>query len=380
MRRGVPLSVVLFLVALSIDAQPGPPSGPPQQSQVLISGTVADYSYPIPRLMIVGSKFGTTIPVVTLNGVALNVVTYTTTSIAAELPMAPLLLPGSYLLHVSFGSAANLQDSFDCTLGAAGPPGPAGPQGLPGPAGETGPAGPQGLPGPAGATGPAGPQGLVGPQGDVGAVGAIGMQWMGSWSPASTYGLRDAVSYKGAAYISAQPGNLGNAPDTSVEWNLLVAGTNAPTGVVQAFAGTTAPPGYLMCDGAAVSRSAYAVLFSVIGTTYGAGDGVTTFRLPDLRGRVPMGAGQGSGLSARSAGQTLGEERHTLTIGEMPSHQHDSVLAADSQALFGQGYWKLAVFGSFWGNFQTALSGPTGDNQPHNVIQPSLVMNYIIKD
>lgn len=135
-----------------------------------------------------------------------------------------------------------------------------------------------------------------------------------------------------------------------------------------------------MCDGSAVSRLSYSVLFSVIGTTYGAGDGVSTFNLPDLRGRVAMGSGQGTGLSLRSVGERLGEERHTLTAGEMPRHQHDSVLAADSQAIFGLDYFKRAVFGSFWGDFQTALSGPAGDNQPHNVIQPSLVMNYIIKN
>lgn len=90
-----------------------------------------------------------------------------------------------------------------------------------------------------------------------------------------------------------------------------------PTGVVQVFAGTTTPDGWLFCDGSAVSRVTYAALFSVIGTTYGAGDGVNTFNLPDLVDRVAVGSG-----SAYAIGSKGGEATHTLTTEEMATHNH----------------------------------------------------------
>lgn len=102
------------------------------------------------------------------------------------------------------------------------------------------------------------------------------------------------------------------APDL-VEW--LV-----PTGAIMPYAASTPPTGWLLCDGSAVSRTAYARLFAVIGTTYGAGDGSTTFNLPNLRGRFPVGL-DGSADFA-TLGQTGGERAHTLTTGELPAHGH----------------------------------------------------------
>ena len=95
-------------------------------------------------------------------------------------------------------------------------------------------------------------------------------------------------------------------------------------GLVFAFAGSVAPTGTLLCDGSAVSRTTYAALFAAIGTTWGVGDGSTTFNLPDLRGRAPIGAGQGSGLTNRTLGGTGGAETHTLTAAESgaPAHSH----------------------------------------------------------
>lgn len=84
------------------------------------------------------------------------------------------------------------------------------------------------------------------------------------------------------------------------------------------FAGTAAPEGYLMCDGAAVSRTTYATLFAVIGTTFGAGDGSTTFNVPDLSGRVPLGVS-----SSHLLGSTGGSETVTLTEQELPAHVHE---------------------------------------------------------
>jgi microcystin-dependent protein len=108
---------------------------------------------------------------------------------------------------------------------------------------------------------------------------------------------------------------------------VVSTGTDAglPAGSVQAYAGAAAPTGWLLCDGSAVSRSTYARLFVAIGTTWGVGDGSTTFNLPDLRGRVPVGAGAGAGLTARTLAETSGTETHTGVTAHThagPSHTH----------------------------------------------------------
>ncbi|MCW8141831.1 MAG: tail fiber protein [Planctomycetota bacterium] len=96
-----------------------------------------------------------------------------------------------------------------------------------------------------------------------------------------------------------------------------------PTGALVDFAGTVAPSGYLACDGTAVSRTTYSNLFAVIGTTWGAGDGSTTFNLPDFRRRVAVGSGgTGSGTLGNAIGNTGGAETHTLTTTEIPGHNH----------------------------------------------------------
>lgn len=113
-------------------------------------------------------------------------------------------------------------------------------------------------------------------------------------------------------------------------------GALVPTGAITAFAGSTAPAGWLMCAGQAVSRSAYANLYVAIGTAYGAGNGSTTFNLPDLRGRVAFGLDNMGGTDAGrlSATNTLGgtggaqtktgtTDSYTLTVADIPAHSHD---------------------------------------------------------
>lgn len=84
------------------------------------------------------------------------------------------------------------------------------------------------------------------------------------------------------------------------------------------YAGSVAPSGFLMCDGSVVSRTDYADLFAAIGTTYGSGDGSTTFGLPDLSGRIPIGVS-----STHALASTGGEENHTLLSNELPEHLHE---------------------------------------------------------
>lgn len=104
--------------------------------------------------------------------------------------------------------------------------------------------------------------------------------------------------------------------------------SSSPTGALTAYAGSEAPTGWLLCYGQAVSRATYAALYSVIGTTYGSGDGSTTFNIPDLRGRAPvaldnMGGTDANRLSVTNTlGGTGGEEKHLLIVSEMPSHTH----------------------------------------------------------
>ena len=102
-----------------------------------------------------------------------------------------------------------------------------------------------------------------------------------------------------------------------------------PTGLLSPFAGSTAPISWLLCDGLAVSRSTYAVLFGVISTTYGVGDGSTTFNIPDLRGRSPIGVndsgldnGENGSYSTRTLAATVGAETHSLSGAELAAHTH----------------------------------------------------------
>ena len=103
-----------------------------------------------------------------------------------------------------------------------------------------------------------------------------------------------------------------------------------PIGVIRLFAGSTAPNGWLICNGDAVSRSAYGDLFKIIGTTYGVGNSNTTFTLPDMRGRCPIGVGTGASLTARTLGSNVGAETATLAEANLPSHTHTATVGTQS--------------------------------------------------
>ncbi len=145
-----------------------------------------------------------------------------------------------------------------------------------------------------------------------------------------------------------------------------------PVGVMLPFGGSSAPVGYLLCDGAEVSRTTYARLFAVIGTTYGPGDGSATFNLPNLKGKMPVGL-DGAQAEFDVLGETGGERAHTLTVGEIPSHTHEQ--ADGVAATFGSG----SASGSAGSATPKYTTGAEGGGQPHNNLPPYLVVNYIIK-
>lgn len=199
----------------------------------------------------------------------------------------------------------------------------------------------------------------------------------------------------------------------------------APVGSVHMFAAGQAPQGYMFCQGQAVSRVTYSALFAAIGTVHGTGDGSTTFNLPDLQGRVPVGkkadnTGTFGSLNNKNASTT---ETHTLTIPELPSHTHTQnshnhtqnshnhtqnshyhgvrggYMAPTAQSGFtattaaGGGTYYFAYANPAYTNSNTASNNPfTALNQPatatnqntggggaHNNLQPYNTVNYIIK-
>jgi microcystin-dependent protein len=156
-------------------------------------------------------------------------------------------------------------------------------------------------------------------------------------------------------------------------------------GELRMFGGNFAPAGWALCDGQVLSIASNSALYGVIGTAFG-GDGVTTFALPDLRGRVPLQPGQGVGLSNRSLGEAAGVETHTLSMAQMPSHTHTLRASAsngisDSPVghVLGRSAAAIPQFGS---GADTDLSAaavvPSGGGQPHNNMQPFLTITYII--
>ena len=180
-------------------------------------------------------------------------------------------------------------------------------------------------------------------------------------------------------------------------------------GVIQMFAGSTPPAGWLLCNGQAVSRTTYAELFAAIGTTWGAGNGSTTFNVPDLRGRTPIGAGQGSGLTARTLGGKVGSETHTLNADQIPAHTHGSKTLTGgfrarhygtsgdgAQLVFTPsgivdvdtktgtlGKVNVGGVGNNGGYEQVTVNAThthdsVGGGKAHNNMQPSAVVNFII--
>lgn len=148
------------------------------------------------------------------------------------------------------------------------------------------------------------------------------------------------------------------------------------TGTVLPYALATAPAGWLLCDGAALTAGTADVLRQALidaGNPYG-DDGGGNPLLPDLRGRHALGAGTGPSLTARALGDVGGEEDHALSVGELPEHDHP----VDTDTTGTAGSDSAAPVASGTGS-ATVQSGPTGNGDAHNNMPPFLALNHIIK-
>jgi microcystin-dependent protein len=180
----------------------------------------------------------------------------------------------------------------------------------------------------------------------------------------------------------------------------LSAAIAVPIGGVIDFAGSTPPTGFLLCYGQAISRTTYASLFAIVGTSFGTGDGSTTFNLPDLRGRVSAGkddmggsaasrlTNAASGVAGTTLGASGGAQTHTLTTAQLASHSHSVTDPGHQHTGAGAGVANVAGGGTpiasgvsgVTGTSTTGISiASAGSGEAHNNVQPTLVLNKIIR-
>jgi microcystin-dependent protein len=236
-----------------------------------------------------------------------------------------------------------------------------------------------------------------------------------------------STDYTGRTDVKSTAGSL------STTINQMNVTAYVPTGSVLPFAGSNPPPGFFVCDGSAISRLTYAYLFEIIGTTYGVGDGSTTFNIPNLKGRVVVCI-DSSQSEFDTLGETGGTKVETLTIDQMPSHNHGGITqsagvhnhpitdkqhthtsnATGATSIGGNGFGlaysdgedtmnaatnstagepnlyatvaALNINSSFTGITETENAGShqhvidsQGGGQSHNNLQPYFVLNYIIR-
>jgi microcystin-dependent protein len=156
-------------------------------------------------------------------------------------------------------------------------------------------------------------------------------------------------------------------------------------GEIRMFGGNFAPIDWALCNGQTIAIDQNPALFQLIGTTYG-GDGQQTFQLPNLQSRIPVHQGQGLGLSTYVMGEVLGSESITLNTQQMPNHSHAAQASTDDGTQSGPGGNLLAASGDAAMytaqppnvSLNAAAVGNAGGSQPHENVQPFLVVNFII--
>ena len=229
-------------------------------------------------------------------------------------------------------------------------------------------------------------------------------------SDLDTGAYRSAADEFSVAAGGAQVLKVGAAGVDAAAGRILQGGAALrPPGGLRPSAGAAAPAGYLLCAGQLISRTTYAALFAAIGITYGSGDGSTTFKVPDLRGRVVAGrdnmdgdsanrlTGQSGGLAGDILGNGGGAETHTLTLAQAPQDNHTVAIpevaikvgVSNAHASIGTGAIQLAdgdrstypvaSFGAATFPATNVSVSGGGGGGAHNNVQPTIILNYIIK-
>lgn len=181
---------------------------------------------------------------------------------------------------------------------------------------------------------------------------------------------------------------IGSVPYAMAVASVTTATHGVPAGTIMMFAGTAAPEGWVICDGAAYAKDAYAALYQAIGGTWG--ETATTFTVPDLRERVPVGSGIGinantdarfgevAKLHLRLFGSPAGADTHVVVESELPPHQHDYMDKSGSGATNIVAWWFEGADENAF-NDNPFWTGYRGENTGHNNVQPTTYMHYIIK-
>lgn len=158
-------------------------------------------------------------------------------------------------------------------------------------------------------------------------------------------------------------------------------GDSEEIGSVKIWFSNTIPSNWLLLDGQAVSRTEYSELFAIIGTTFGEGDGSTTFNLPDMRGRAPVGLDindietEENNFAFNVLGKKVGEKKHTMTLAELVAHFHNDGVKTDQLIGGSDGQDSCTVLIDKSGG----QTDSTGESKPFNVVQPSICVNFIVK-
>jgi len=240
------------------------------------------------------------------------------------------------------------------------------------------------------------------------------------------------VELTGPALLGKATAGAGDAAEIALGAGLAFSGNSIvntmpaiPVGICLPFAGATAPAKWLLCYGQAISRTTYAALFAAIGTAFGAGNGSSTFNVPDCRGRVVAGkdnmggtaanrlTSAGAGFNGSAMGAVGGEQTHVLTVGELAAHSHGgtatggshrhhifadvvkadaspTLAATDAPARSNTAGPTYTIQGATGGeeatlgetdavsHTHTISTDGTGSNTPHKNVQPTIIMNTII--